>query len=510
MTEVNPHIDVNAIHTEPEAKKSSRASSMNRLFGRNRHQSAASVQEDNDSGSTVSDKGLQPLTDKEREHLEFTRNNPLGRMLLNMHSDACDMTEKTGLKELSQNMRDLCEGFYTHLQLERKLIKDEVKETAGELEKNMLSREINSHWLNQDFKPPTVFSVTPTLLTPGQRAECLRVFPTRGQKFSGTGDNSPNVIEFLGNMRAAQEICKLSEKEFFDMVLACTTGPAHMLIMDWKAQGNTVEGLYNNLIMYYDKRITPEDARMQLQNFKAEKSSNLSKVEGKIMSLSTRASSGLPPGPAQIMQFNHEAIMALVRALPFEASNIVQNNYQILSAKLGRTCTFGELTSALNLYRRQIDLDIRNNGVEGNYRSGGNNWKGKKPWKKQKNATSYAGNVQDGEGNKGKGKWSGKGEQGKMGNGKNWKGNGNRGQNKGQGRNFRPAQDNLSYCSLCGKGDHKAADGCMFMQADNGKQILTMPTHTTCRSCPPSVNPRLNHPYQICPFRAGGPLHGSA
>jgi hypothetical protein len=118
------------------------------------------------------------------------------------------------------------------------------------------------------------------------------------------------------------------------------------------------------LIIYFDRRISPQEARIQLQNVRAEKQQNLSKIEGKIMSLATRACSNLPPGPAQSVCFNNEAIMALIRALPASSATIAQNNFHLLSAKMGRACEFSELTRALNIYRHQIDEDIKRGGRE--------------------------------------------------------------------------------------------------------------------------------------------------
>jgi hypothetical protein len=35
------------------------------------------------------------------------------------------------------------------------------------------------------------------------------------------------------------------------------------------------------------------------------------------------------------------------------------------------------------------------------------------------------------------------------------------------------------------------------------------PSQNTCPDCPPNVQPRLNHSAAYCPFRVGGPLHGT-
>ena len=76
-----------------------------------------------------------------------------------------------------------------------------------------------------------------------------------------------------------QSLCMLSEAEFKDMLLCCTTGKAHTLLLDWMEQDHDLPSLYHNFIIQFDKRVTPEEARLQLSNFKASKSSSLAKLE---------------------------------------------------------------------------------------------------------------------------------------------------------------------------------------------------------------------------------------
>jgi len=63
-----------------------------------------------------------------------------------------------------------------------------------------------------------------------------------------------------------------------------------------------------------------------------------------------------------------------------------------------------------------------------------------------------------------------------------------------------------NYCSLCGKRDHRASQGCKYMVTDSGAKVNVMPTHTLCGACPSHVSPRLNHPAMLCPYRIGGPF----
>ena len=62
------------------------------------------------------------------------------------------------------------------------------------------------------------------------------------------------------------------------------------------------------------------------------------------------------------------------------------------------------------------------------------------------------------------------------------------------------------YCSLCGKKDHLATDGCPNMVSNSGELVPVLPTYGICQVCPDEVSPRLNHPATLCPYRKGGPF----
>lgn len=527
MAEATVHAEIHNETSEKTSRPASRTSSALKFLRGSRHASPVSVHSNVDSKQDKSDyhsiEGLQPLTDNEREKMNFTRSNPLGRILLDMHKDSVNMADKSGLHELSRNLISLCEDFYESMAIEREMIRSEMKGLAKQVENSILNKELNSHLLNQDFKAPTEFSSKTVICTPGERAECMRVFSARGQKFSGNAD-SPSIIEFLNSMKSAQEICCLSEREFIDFMLLNTTGKAHGLMIDWIAQGKNVDALFHSLMIYYDRRISPEDAKTQLQNIKASRQENLSRLEARIMTLATRACSVMPVGNTQTACFNTDAVIALIRSLPAASAIIAQNNYHLLSAKMGRACTFDELTKALNIYRGQIDMDIKREGVDTGDRPEKKKWgKNKDNWPKNRQFSTYGVSVQPNkggaEGGKRKGKEVTNGNKGE--NKGNWNNKGktsgykNNNSNGYQGNNYpRPNKGNPNingnYCSLCGHNDHRAANGCPFMQADNGTLIKVLPTHSTCNRCPHSLPHRLNHPQQICPYRLGGPLYGTA
>lgn len=506
------------------SRPASRANSIRNIF-RSRNGSASSVHHDAESVASEESmvRAIDNLDANQKRYFEVTCADPMGKILVSLYKDNLNLAERTGVNEMASTLGDLCKSFHDSLVMQKENKQKELLEAAAHIQQGILEKELNSHLLHQDFKPPEFYSPVPTLLTTAQRAEAMRVFPVRGQKFSGSGEG-PNVLEFLSNMRSAQQQCKLSEKEFTEFLLLCTTGYAHMLLVDWLGQNERVDTLFHNLLIYFDRRISPEEARVSLAKIRAQKGGNLNKLISKILSLASRACSVLPPGEAQAASFNNEAITALIRSLPNQSSLLAQSQFNILSAKLGRPCSFTELTRALNVYRHQINEDINKYGAESEkYKNGQKGkWNGKKKVNQQ--YTSYATNVNPNEKgnthqqgkhfNKGNGgykpnnqgqsggNWKNKGKFNKGSNGKNWgQYNGNK-QNKGQG--------NLDYCSLCGFKDHRASDNCPFMVADNGRPVHTLPTLGTCKNCPPEVNPRLNHPFLLCPYRPSGPLHQSS
>ena len=466
-----------------------------------------------------------------QEQLRELERNPLGRILSNLVKDNIELAERAGVRETNSSIITLCDLFALNLDLERDRYRLNAQETTDKVMTDMISRELNSHLLHQDFKAPENFSAGPTLRTTSQKAEAMRVFPTRGQKFSGTNENSSSIIEFLSMMRSAQDQCNLSRKEFLDMLLLCTTGLAHNLLLDWINQGESIETIYHNYLLHFDKRQSPEDARIKMMTFKANKNMSLKLVESKIMMLASRSSSNLPPGASQAASYNNDAIQALIRSLPLMSSSTVQNTYYTLSAKLARSATYAELTKALNMYRSTIDQDISRNGIDAN--RGKQEFAARPKYRKvkkpdqgksyqinydqfdQKQSTSYQVTPEA----RTQGQNRNNGQQGRKPNNRPQKLRGdknnagytsNRGNNNNRRFNRPPRENNMSYCSLCGQTDHRAADKCPNMQSDQGKIINILPSLGTCNKCPPSVNPRLNHPPSICPFRPTGPLHGTA
>ena len=489
--------------------------------------------------------------------LHFTKNHPMGQILLSLLKDTFQLAKKTNVKEMESDVSELCSNFYNAMRMSTRATKQQLQQTAKEFESRLIEKELNSHLLNENTDPPKYFSPAPTLISAHQRNEALKNFPTRHPKFSGTPvrDGGMDVLEFLSAMNTAQEYCRLSEKEFKEFLLLCTTGRAHTLLMEWIRLGETVPTLYHSLLMHFDKRMTPQSAKEILFNYKAPKNLTLRDVETNIMLWVSRAATIFPAGPSRTAYYNLEIIEALIRCLPPFSSARVQSVYNTLSARLGRAALATELSRALNLDRHAIDLDIKQHGAERNFnmKPSLSQFQMKRKTNNARKTNTYAISS------------AGYGSSYSIGspmptvqkNGRNTLPFNNRQQprtfqqNKRQDQHYpaynisnrhnqqsnnglfhrntsRPHSFNQAsnsrhhnrsnftkplpknYCSLCGRKDHVASHGCPFMVSDSGVRISTMPTHQTCTVCPAKISPRLNHPAPLCPYRVGGPFHGSS
>jgi len=209
---------------------------------------------------------------------------------------------------------------------------------------------------------PVKYSDSNVLTSALSRYNAIRVFPTRN-KFNGTeNNNGMNIHEFLSLMGSAQKQMNLSREEFLEFLLMCTTGKPHVLIRDWTENGNNIESIYYNLFVHYDMRMSPETARNKLFAYKAHKSSSLSKVTSEIMQLALRSACVHPLGIARTAAYNNDAVQALIKSLPPKSSDIVSNKYYTLTSKLGRICTFVELSRALQIHSHVINSDINLKG----------------------------------------------------------------------------------------------------------------------------------------------------
>ncbi len=516
------------------------------------------------SRSERSEKDKQSML--EIQHLEYTRNNPLGSALLDIVADNLALHKKLKFKKTNLRVADLCTAFHDHMELEKDKLKKELATSSAETELKILDKELHAYRNNENLSPPSIYSSKNILNSAHARSEAIRIFPTKN-KYNGTENASGmNIHEFLSLVNAAQKQIMLSREEFLEFLLMCTTGKPHVLIQDWADNGDDIENIYINLFSHYDHRMAPETAREKLSAYKARKNSNLNKTVADIMQLALRAASTLPQGVARTASYNSEAVQALIRSLPPVSSDVASNKYFTISSRFQRPATFAELSRALAINAHTIDNEIAKLGAPPNYSTfgsknfhstGGNGAYKSNRDKKSKPSgnAAYAVNVNpankrgnnrlnppnksasarhvqqsrqpnayynqnpstNSRNSTGRGRNDNNGSTranngSTRNNGHTRSGNGNNG-NRNSGRynsnsgsqGFRPR----NYCSMCGMKDHLAIDGCPHLVDDMGRPIQAHPCQTTCSECPRSVSPRLNHSAAYCPFRIGGPLHGT-
>lgn len=293
----------------------------------------------------------------------FTAGHPLGSILLKLVQDTTNLARKNNTKSMVTNVEELCSAFHNGIRLERAKLSNRFENTVADVERSLMEKELNHHAINSAVMPPTVFSNIPTLTSPQKLTDIMKIFP-KASKFSGNihKDGQMSVIEFLNALTAAQRQCNLSEEEFIDRILHSSTGLAHDLILEWKTNGDDASTIYHSLLVNFDNRMSPEEAKNRLTNFVISKNSNLAKAESSIQLLVGRAAALYPPGESRNAYRNMEGCSTLIRALPPYSSLTANNLYQNYTTRFGRACTMHELFRGLDQYRGMIDRDIKANG----------------------------------------------------------------------------------------------------------------------------------------------------
>ena len=99
---------------EHRGSRSASALSFLRRGNNSRAHSVSSHHEDNESEDVQSQHSHQEgeLTDKERLEVEYTKKHPLGKILLNLHTDNVNTATKSGMKEMTSNLKELCANFH--------------------------------------------------------------------------------------------------------------------------------------------------------------------------------------------------------------------------------------------------------------------------------------------------------------------------------------------------------------------------------------------------------------
>ena len=476
----------------------------------------------------------------------FALSHPLGALLINMQAKSMELEQRMGLTPNPGELKQLCENFYTAIQLERQTTQDNLSEqvalSTNQLESQLLSKEFNYSHINQTVIPPVKFSATPVLTSSHKLSEALKLFPMSkpSMKFSGAPGSSVTIIEFLQSLKQAQDILNLMESEFYDCMLRSCTGRAYALVENYIDHNYKLEDIFSSLILLFDHRLTPLEAKKILSNFKAQKHSNLTKLEGTIMSLATRVASSLPKGPSRTALYDLEASTALLNCLPPTSTVLVRNLYNSLTSRLGKHPSFCELTRSLTRFHDTISEDIAYFGATSSRNSGdrrmnnmanhstnmisqgSSNGRGPNQHGQQGNASNkgYARGHASGSGHARINALNADNSRDKRENNmrntppKNSRDFSGQNQTENRDRTDVPPQNQNkghSYCTLCGRTGHQASDGCFAMKNDAGECQMVIPTFDPCNLCEERLGKRLFHPLSYCisrdsypRFNAGG------
>lgn len=183
----------------------------------------------------------------ELKHVQFTQNHPIGSILLKLVADCTNLARKANVKTMDTNIPELCTAFFNGMHMERDNTVSKINQSSTDIENSILFRELNAHKQNTAIEPPTNFCPRPVLTSQQRISDFLKIFPSRGPKFSGFAkEGSMSVIEFLTTMKGVQEQYPISEKEFLEKMLSASTGGAHELIMDWIANGENAATIFHN------------------------------------------------------------------------------------------------------------------------------------------------------------------------------------------------------------------------------------------------------------------------
>ncbi len=113
--------------------------------------------------------------------------------------------------------------------------------------------------------------------------------------------------------------------EFYKAMLASTTGAPYTYIMGAIKNNEDPANIYHNLLIRYDKRLQPEEARVRLYAYRIPRSVTLVEAETHIHELATQATSSLPEGPLPVImkKYRHYLGLCLRRVLPWYVIFIV-------------------------------------------------------------------------------------------------------------------------------------------------------------------------------------------
>lgn len=451
----------------------------------------------------------------------------LGRIILDFMAQIKEVSKKANVP-FHKDTDEICEEYSGYLEGLNTLIEDRVEnQVQHKVEKELKkykNERLSRSYMNQTetIFPPNKFNEICVSRPSDHRLALLNsAFPTK-HKFDGTG--RPSVVEFLRNLNHAQAQCNLSKTEFLDHMLRCTTGAVYEELAGMVDGNIPIEEIYNTLLVKYDRRKKPEQAKIELESYTAPSDATLAAVQSKIMSLGQRACL-LYASEARTIAYNFDCIKALIKALPKASYNDALKLLQDLNHEYERSPTYSEFVSAISRYAPNIDYNykeekgLRIRKMSEDYRQK-MNFANKNPFKRaevtRRHATikqldrrppAFAEKRYDNNfsrpNSQPNNNYNGNRFNRHRQSNDRYPQNKNSYNNSYRNKPGNPNKESLGirgkhHCSLCGSNTHSASSGCFKMRNDFGRLVFCPPSSGSCDRCEREEGKILYHPANLC------------
>ena len=391
---------------------------------------------------------------------------------------------------------------------------NQLADRLGDMERWKREKALTSVYDNvmyvTQIKPPEVFGAERRLKTPADLTTAYKLFPRGKERFSGDKGSSFTVQEYLETLNEIQDYLKLSEDEFKSRMIASCTGKAHELLSQWKNKGYSVQQMYYNLYLNFNKQDNAESAHTKLEQFKAYKNKSSAEVESTIAQLGLRASQIVPHGEARNSVYDYICVSTYLKSLPDSVQAFVRAKYNDLATELKRQPTFSELSQLLDPHRYYLDSEIKRHGTNGKGKDKGHDvqtvnyvgkedktannkdkfgkkpkegWKPKKPHNSSDSDKSSPSKENNKEKTEKKGKFAKKSGKFKK----------SEKSDKDKSKHLM----RVKICTMCGETGHLASEGCPNIRDDQGFVVLVTSTYGPCGICKKG----RHHPERYCPER---------
>lgn len=474
------------------------------------------------------------------DSFKATISDALGRLMIENSAQVQQLSKKAHVP-FHKTPEKTCDEFADHLtQQDEKISQminqhiDPLKDMIKTLKEQAEAKPVNYHNRSETIFPPTEFNEYDTLENNERKlAQANFEFPIK-TKFNGK-----KCVEFLRRMNAAQKRVKLSENEFKEYLLKCTTDDVFDDLVALVDGEGTIQDMYNLILDNFDDRKSPADAKEDLDTLIPEQDATLRSVTQQIQKLGLRAKL-IYAKEAQDQGYHHDTVQTLLKCLPKgsyhdglkhytklaisspngipqfrsfcqalrEVEPVINHNYQmekhnrVAKMEASKRKTFAYVSPFKRIQARYQkthgrgkiqQLESRpNKPFEGGYR--GNRPFNNNPERPRNSDQRPRDNQGRDQPNYIQYKYPSKNKEGFE------------DRNRDNRRNNNPNKMALGvkgklHCSLCSSSTHSAAQGCFKMRNDAGKLVFCPPSQGACARCETMLGKSLFHPSSLCFMR---------